>query len=302
MNTKMVKNAETRRNLHTHTHTHTHTCNLLLSPKQIGTICFAISILFSAPSFADPDIPSSASSADCKHTPLQVYSGTSNLQAGWAPNTIQLHWYNGDTEIQNVPSESQSCVYDGTLTPPATIPTRTGYTFKGWRVRDLTCGLSHVDISIGRTWYASKGSTGYCYYYNDTGDEVDGDCSDSHFAGLNNSEWETNFSYGTVKGTSYCSGLSGDNNNWTWGGNSSDWSATESELTSASGEKKYCWCKMSSYTPSGGTACNVASPSWVFSRGYESASDCADYCADDCANIVFVYDGFRRAVFGVAGN
>ena len=36
-----------------------------------------------------------------------------------------------------VPTASQSCVYDGTLTPPSTIPTRTGYTFRGWKVRGL---------------------------------------------------------------------------------------------------------------------------------------------------------------------
>ena len=288
--------------LYTHTHTHTHTCNLLLSPKQIGTICFAISILISAPSFADPDIPSSASTANCRNNPLQTYSGTSNLQADWQANTIQLHWYNGDTEIQNVPSESQSCVYDGTLTPPATIPTRTGYTFKGWRVRQAACSLSSLDTSIDGTWYASKSSTGYCNYYNDdTGDEVDGDCSDSHFAGLNDSEWETNFSYGTVKGTSYCSGLSGNDHNSAWGGNSADWSATESQLTSASGEKKYCWCAATSYTPDGGNQCNIASPSWVFFSGlYGSASDCAFWCADDCVLALVGSVPLRHAMFGVS--
>ena len=200
----------------------------------------------------------------------------------------------------NVASASQSCVYDGTLTPPATIPTKTGYTFKGWRVRDLTCGLSHVDTSIYGTWYASKGSTGYCYYRNnDTEEEVDGDCSDSHFAGLNNSEWKTNFSYGTVKGTSYCSGLSGDNNNWTWSDPSR---ATESELTSASGEKKYCWCAATSYTPDGGNQCNIASPSWVFYNVFGSASGCANDCAYECVDNVSYSGGFRHAMFGVAGN
>ena len=95
------------------------------------------------PTFAT-DIPSSASTANCKNNPLQTYSGTSNLQADWTANTIQLHWYNGDDEIQNVPSASQSCVYDGTLTPPATIPTKTGYTFKGWTVRGLPDGYTKL--------------------------------------------------------------------------------------------------------------------------------------------------------------
>ena len=275
----------------------------MLSPKQIGTICFAISILISAPSFADPDISSSASSADCKHTPLQVYSGTSNLQANWQANTIQLHWYNGDTEIQNVASASQSCVYDGTLTPPATIPTKTGYTFKGWRVRDLTCGLSHVDTSIDAdmdadyvAWQPINGSSGYTVAQAiDNGDINPGT---DHSSELSNGEWRIIFSYGTVKGTSYCSGLSGDNNGYTWSDPSR---ATESELTSA-GNGQYCWCAATSYTPSGGSACNIASPSWVFNYDAGSASDCASYCAGSCAEVVNNNVGFRWALFGVAGN
>ena len=273
----------------------------MLRIKQIGTICFAIfSILISAPLFAT-GVSSGATSADCDNATLDTYTGTSNLQAGWQPNTIALHWYNGDDEL-TVASASQSCVYDGTLTPPTTIPTKTGYTFKGWRVKQAAgCSLSSLNTSIGGTWWASKGSTGYCRYRNnDTGDEVVGDCSDSHFAGLNNSEWETNFSYGTVKGTSYCSGLSGNNHNFAWGGNSADWSATESQLTSASGEKKYCWCAATSYTPDGGTQCNIASPSWVFGYDPGSASACANYCAFYCALYVSDSAGCRRAVFGVS--
>jgi len=298
--TKVDKSAQTRRNLHTYTHT----SNLLLSPKQIGTICFAIfSFVFSAPSFADPDISSSASTADCKHTPLQVYSGTSNLEANWRANEIYLYWYDGD-ELLDVPDESLSCIYDGTLTPPATIPTRTGYTFKGWRVRDLTCGLSHVDTSIYADWDADyiawqpiNGSSGYTVAQAiDNGDINPGT---DHSSELSNGEWRIIFSYGTVKGMSKCSGLSGDNNGYTWSDPSR---ATESELTSASGEKKYCWCAATSYTPDGGTQCNIASPSWVFLGGSGSASDCARDCANACALDVdddYYAVGFHRAVFGV---
>ncbi len=303
--TNRLKPAETY--THTHTHTHTHTSNSLLRIKQIGTICFAIfSFVFSAPTFADPDIPSSASTANCKNNPLQTYSGTSNLQANWSANTIQLHWYNGDDEIQNVPVASQSCVYDGTLTPPATIPTKTGYTFKGWRVRQVAqCSLSGLDTYISGTWRANKTSTGYCYYKNiDTGDEAS-NCSDSHFAGLDldNGEWQVNFTYGTdgtVKGTSYCSGKSGSNHSGQWGGTSSDWSATESELTSASGEKRYCWCAATAYTPNNGNQCNIASPSWVFLDDSVLASYCAGECAYECARLVMGREVFRRAIWGIS--
>ena len=114
---------------------------------------------------------------------------------------------------------------------------------------------------------------------------------------LNNGEWAITFSYGTVKGMAKCSGLSGDNNNWTWSDPSR---ATESELTSASGEKKYCWCAATSYTPDGGNQCNVASPSWVFSHDDGAASWCAYDCVFSCAGGILEDAVFRRAVFGVS--
>ena len=278
----------------------------MLSPKQIGTICFAISILISAPTFAiiSCDQSLNGDCPKCKNSNLQTYSGTSNLQANWQANTIQLHWYNGDTEIQNVASESQSCVYDGTLTPPATIPTKTGYTFKGWRVRQASggqqaqqCGLSHVDTSIYADWDLDHIAWQSGYTVAQAIDDEEIGPGTDHSSELSNGEWRIIFSYGTVKGMSKCSGLSGDNNNWTWSDPSR---ATISELTSA-GNGKYCWCAATSYTPDGGTQCNIASPSWVFGRGaYGSASECALYCAINCASIVDNYDDFRRALFGVS--
>ena len=119
---------------------------------------FIIAMLLSVPVNATPDIASTASNADCKHNPLQTYSGTSNLQADWTANTINLHWYDGDTEL-TVPSTSQSCTYDGTLTPPETIPTKTGYTFKGWTLKhknlyNKATGVLHGYPTANYTWYA----------------------------------------------------------------------------------------------------------------------------------------------------
>ena len=279
--------------LYTHTHTHTHTSNLLLSPKQIGTICFAIfSFVFSAPTFAGAVQCDSSLNGDCpkcKNSNLQTYSGTSNLQANWSANTIQLHWYNGDTEIQNVPVASQSCTYDDSLTPPSTIPTRTGYTFRGWRVKQFPqCNLSGLDASIGAdmdadhiAWQPINGSSGY------TVAQViaDGYLSGTdHSSELSNGEWRIIFSYGTVKGRAKCSNTNGDY-------------ATVGTPSNTNGE--YCWCVATSYVPNGGTQCNIAPPSWVFYDYYVSASNCANYCASNCAYNVNDSDGFRRAVFGV---
>ena len=244
--TKVDKSAETRRNLHTHTHTHT--CNLLLSPKQIGTICFTISLLISAPLFAT-DIPSSASTANCKYSPLQVYSGTSNLEAGWQANTIQLHWYNGDTEIQNVPSVSQSCVYDGTLTPPATIPTKTGYTFKGWRVRS---NGNQQQSPIPSSVFSTNGDV-FDYHAIDESDW------NQNIDYWNAGEWAVEW-YGTlaVYGESKCSLTDGTQYS-TGTPDDLDWDPDGDVVADQYGTPVYCWCRATKYTPvSGNNQCTVA--------------------------------------------
>ena len=114
-------------------------------------------LIFSSVSFADPNIASDANSADCKNSTLETYSGTSNLTAGWEANTINLHWYNGNTEL-TVPSESQSCVYDGALIPLE----REGYTFAGWRVRDLPYGYTRLQyVESTGTQYIDTGVSGF---------------------------------------------------------------------------------------------------------------------------------------------
>ena len=89
--------------------------------------------LFVGNSFAS-GIASNSASAPCTNNTLETYSGNSNLAADWQPNTINLTWYN-EQEKLTVQQSAQSCTYDGTLTIPSTPPTRTGYTFAGWKVR-----------------------------------------------------------------------------------------------------------------------------------------------------------------------
>ena len=69
-------------------------------------------------------------SSHCDNTDLSTYTGPANLTANWQGNTINVTWYNGDTEY-----DSNSCTYGGSLTMPSSIPQKTGYTFKGWRAR-----------------------------------------------------------------------------------------------------------------------------------------------------------------------
>ena len=226
----------------------------MLSPKQIVPICFAISFIFSAPSFADPDISSSASSADCKHTPLQVYSGTSNLQANWSANEIELSWYDGDELLDDIPDESWSCVYDGTLTPPP-APTKTGYTFKGWRVRHEILLYDVVDTSINGTDYGYASVNG-------------GDAYNANAYGLTSDsesgEWAVTFSYGIIKGKAYCSA---------W---KSDYSGTQGP---------WCVCQATRYIPPSGENTYGVKEYVHISNNKNSLSACESGCAQYCAEV-----------------
>ena len=130
----MAQSAEPRRNLHTHTHTHTHTDKLLPSLKQIGTICFTIS-LFTFPNFTfatnipttNPGCTTSVLGAD------NVANRSAALEPDFSANTINTTWYSNGTQLtgDNIPA---TCTYDAALTPP-TPAARPGYTFGGWTLR-----------------------------------------------------------------------------------------------------------------------------------------------------------------------
>lgn len=68
------------------------------------------------------------------------YAGDVTCTAQWTQNKVNLTWYD-DTVANNgqaitLPQGSQAgtCTYDSTITLPAE-PSKTGYTFKGWKVR-----------------------------------------------------------------------------------------------------------------------------------------------------------------------
>ena len=281
----------------------------MLRIKQIGTICFAISFIFSAPTFAtDPDISSNASSADCKYNPLETYSGTSNLQADWTANEIGLHWYNNNTLMENVADVSSDCTYDSTLTPPTAIPTRTGYTFTGWKVRSTYDFSTLVAKAKGTEKWAIGlyGTSDYCWHGTDLEASIWVSCDayPEYYKELKRDEWKVHFAWGDIYGSSYCSAKSGNNNNYTWNNNSSNWLATYSELENASGTKQYCWCQATGYKPSGEstlygpTSVSVGSP-WVFINDRGSAVVCARGCAERCADYVLHNYNSRYALFGV---
>ena len=113
--------------------------------------------MFANSSFAS-GITADATNASCDNATLETYSGSSNLQANWQANTINLHWYNGDT-ILDVQDAADTCNYDGTLTVPSTPPTRTGYTFNGWTLRHKNL-FDQQNATLYKSSFATSGSGG----------------------------------------------------------------------------------------------------------------------------------------------
>ena len=230
----------------------------------------------------DVDIEPGAN-ATCDNGTLKTTEGDVNLRAEWEPHTITLNYYNGDTQY-----DSNSCTYGGGITLPSQ-PSRDGYTFQGWRLvqsqQQQSCLISNYpsdDYGID-----------YGYINDSTGQYGSDSYNYEQYTLTEDNTWAVEFNNGIIKGRALCGGLSGDNHDWEWGGNSSDWTATESAILSAPGEKKYCWCAGTSF----GDQCSVSSPSWVFSYVYDLAFNCAYYCAAYCANHVNYGSAFRRAIF-----
>ena len=112
-------------------------------------LCILFLSLLVSPTFATGI---SGANAPCDNATLNKYTGTANVEINWEPNTINLNWYDGDTKL-TVANNSQTCVYDGTLTVPAQ-PTKPGYTFNGWKVIRVPGGFTELEYikSTGTQW------------------------------------------------------------------------------------------------------------------------------------------------------
>ena len=261
-----------------------------------------IFILISQSSFSD--IPADANSASCDNSTLNTYTGPAALEAKWNANEVQLRWYNNNT-LMDVTTAESTCDYDGDI-DVATAPTRTGYDFAGWTVRperDFS-SLKNASYTTGQKRWA-KGEVytthaDYCYVAANADNATNVACnSDPNFFELKQWEWKVESTQGTIYGMAYCSGKTGSNHSYAWGGDSSDWKATKSELVSASGDKQQCWCLATGWVPTGETTLYspLASLSWVFGYDYGSPSFCSSGCAFDCSHRVRNRSGFRAALF-----
>ena len=257
----------------------------------------------------------------CVYDVLDTYTGPANLQAQWNANKIQLRWYNNNTQV--IASESTTCNYDSILTIPQTDPTRTGYTFAGWHVREAmtfsSLSLSTGTVAYGKGTSSLSSSTSICYWYNpnESSDWQGGNnatCkTNSNFTELENHEWKTTFSNGTLYGMAHCSKKPGNHSSYSWPQTSdttiAQWQAPSMSVldtydgNDAAAEAKYCWCKATGWKALNQTSIKASDTplAWVFRNGYGSASNCASSCARGCAHYARYDSAFRAALFLGAG-
>ena len=190
-----------------------------------------------------------------------------------------------------VDSTSSDCTYDSTLTPPSTIPTRTGYTFTGWKVRPQM-DFSTIPTNPNGTerWAIGlSGTRDYCWYDAGTGTSSAVNCnSDAIYSKeIQRYEWKVKFSHGDVYGMAGCSTMSGTGN---VAGNPSI------------GSGQYCWCKATGYKATNASV--VSGPlqnlPWVYATERTSAANCAIACVTSCSGRVREIYVFREALFGVS--
>lgn len=115
-------------------------------------IFLLILCLFAIDSFAS-GINAGATTATCDNSTLETYGGTANMEIDWVPNTISLTWRNGDQQVAG----PTTCNYDGALNIPTTQPTRTGYTFAGWKL-SVPNGYTELEYleSDGGQWINTR--------------------------------------------------------------------------------------------------------------------------------------------------
>ena len=272
--------------------------------SNIGLMCSMAVIMAVYGSSANANIPST--DPTCDNATLGVYSGSAALEPDWGANRINLRWYDNNT-LMTVTSAESECEYDGAI-DVVTAPSRTGYNFSGWRVRQqvdfaalrptLTFASTQERWSVGAVY-----GTGarYCWHAVHTNSSVSEACSlRAEYTDMEANEWKTETGQGMIYGSAHCSAKAGNHHNGSWSTTyKSDWSATIAELDEVSGDKNYCWCQVTGFKPTNASTIQgpLASLSWVFRGASGSASVCSSICANYCSSYVRNYSGFRAALF-----
>ena len=229
---------------------------------------------------------------ECNEPILNTETGPATLRAQWDANTINLNWYSDDT-LLDVQQSADTCVYDVAITLPSTNPTKTGYTFGGWRVRSSAFDPATLNATINGDAYYAHGwhnAADYCFAgadnINNQGANI---CTtEPQVSDLAINEWKIIFNYGTLKGSSLCS---------TDAPTPGHVGQTGTPDENSSGQ--YCWCKTTGFdAEKDGSYISVETASWVFMSSNSNATSCLSGCAYNCAYYARTTQSFRVALYG----
>jgi len=206
----------------------------------------------------------------------------STCTAQWTVNSIALSWDANGADNGGT-GGGGTCSYDSAITLP-TNPTKTGYTFKGWKVKtgfDLT--------TITGTNLTDDGIAHGCMSHNGVVND-----NTSAYGLTEPGTWGVTLADSStkVRGTALCST------------DGSGLSMGATGTPNESGTDLYCWCKVTGYQASGSSewqdvvSGNSSTP-WIFLDGMGSSTGCEYDCADVCAGQFQNNFELRRFLFGM---
>ncbi len=141
---------------------------------------------------------------------------------------------------------------------------------------------------------ANVAGTAYCRKSHNNESNGQGGCPAATYNALNNGEWATVFSYGTVRGISMCTNISGSvyasipTNQSGIQTAYDNWVSSGRPTATSSFADGYCYCKVTDPV--------FSAARWVFLYS-RAVSVCADYCASSCASNAQSNAVFRGALF-----
>jgi len=121
---------------------------------------------------------------------------------------------------------------------------------------------------------------------------------------LSAGEWKITYSNGDeIKGIASCNNVPGNTNNYAYDTPSvfpTNTTLMSNSVDTTDATRRYCWCKMTGLTPSGGDE-TALSGAWVFRNVAGSTGSCTYFCAGYCASRALANSDFRGALLGSVG-
>jgi len=226
-----------------------------------------------------------------------MYSGTTS--AAGATSVNACYWANvscptisGATACD---PHAATCTYSSQTTSGNFYPETATYT--GSCAMDFTCATGYTKSTTQNTPTLPNQNGNSIEYHSHNNNRVSSNGS-SMVAGSWSVTWTSGTTTGTMGGIASCNNVPGNTDNYAYTTPST--LPANSNLASTSTTGRYCWCKPTTWTPSGGSATNL-SAAWVFNYDNGGAGSCASRCADRCASNVRNNSGIRSALFSLIG-